>query len=686
MRPIARFTYVHAWRALAGAFVLLALAAVVAASVFDEVEPFDINDPDSEGVQAALAVAQASGSEAAPGVVLLVTGEGGPVTRAQLSGAARSLRSVPGIGAVAAPSTQRGELISEDRMSGLVLGYLERGAGRVEVGEVASAELSAEPGILVGGTAVAAFQVGDRSENDAREIELYAAPVLFLMLLIVFRTVVAALLPLLVAGFTIALTLAALRLLTELIAIDLFSLQVVTGLGVGLAIDYSLFALSRYREELARGRSYPRAHAAMLDSAGRTVAYSSITVATALIALVVFPQPFLSSTGIAGALTALFAGATALLVLPAALAILGPSVDTLPVRADPLNPKPSTRGNGSFWERLPRLVCRRPLIAILAGGLTVLAMASQSFGITLTTPDARELPSSDSARVVADRIGEFPGVAPTLLFAVVPEGASEGFDPAALETLAGVTSVSDPEPLGADSARIDIAASVDPLSDEGQELVAAARAELPFGSLLGGRAVELTDQRSSVGDHAPIAIVIVIVTALIILLVMTRSVVLPLLALALNIVTVAASLGLMKAMFANQWLAGLLGTDAQEQIDISVPVLAFAVIFGISTDYGIFLLARIREARPQAETEPDAIVAGVAATGRLITASAVLFATAVGAFAFSDLVIIKQFAVVIAIAVLLDATVIRGLLIPALLSLLGRWAWACPGWLQPRPR
>lgn len=670
MRALARLTYLRAEIVLFVAAAVLAGAAYLASGVFERVQPFDISDPDSEVVEASEAFEARAGRTAEPGVLLLVTTGG---TGTAPSRVAAELNAVPGIASVAQTGPGRA-LVSADGERSLVLGYLDPGAVRVDVGEAVVEQFGTTPGVLAGGTAVSAYQVGLRSENDTRELELYALPVLLLLLLVVFRTVVAATLPLVVAGFSILLTFAALRLLTEVIPIDLFALQTVTGLGVGLAIDYSLFILARYRQEAQPGESYAEAHVRVLMTAGRTVAFSSLTVAAALIALVAFPQPFLNSTGIAGALTAIFAGMTALFVLPAILALLGPSVNRFAIRADAAVAEPA-KGEG-FWRRLPRFVCKRRVPVLVAGAAIMLALSSQALGMELKTPDASELPREESARTVADSLSDFPSLRPTRLFAIVPaDGLDEGELGAAVKAIPGVASVGFPEPLDPGSALVLVSAEVDPLSTQGQDLVAAVRDGLPDGSLVGGRAAEQADQRAGIFDYAPLAIAIVLITNLVLLVAMTRSLLLPLIALLVNLLTVAASLGVLALAFTTEWGAALLGTDVQSGIDLSVPVIAFAVGFGLSTDYGIFLFARIREERARARSEEEAIIEGVAATGHLISASAALLTVAVGAFIFSDLVIVKQFAVAIAVAVLLDATVVRGLLIPATLRMLGRRIW-----------
>ena len=672
MSAIARTTYLRAWTVLIAALAVLAAAAALSLDIFDRVDPFDIADPASEEVRAGDAIEAETGRSAAPGVVLLVEPTG------DVTAATSALAGVDGIASVDGPETNPD--LSSAEGGSLVLGYVDPGANRVDVGRAAERATAGLEGVLAGGTAVAAHQVGERSEDDSRRIELLAAPLLFILLLIVFRTLIAAILPLLVAGVSILVTFAALRLLTSATQIDLFSLQVVTGIGVGLAVDYSLFVIARYREEIQAGESYQTAHLRTLQTAGRTVVFSALTVAAALAALTVFPQPFLRSTGIAGALTAISAGLTAVLALPAALALIGPSIDRFAIRRDPFGNRRSNRGG--LWRRLPAGACRLPVASILVGAALMLALGSQVLGAGLTTPDARELPAEASARLVAERtVEQFPEVSPTFLYAVVPtdgKGRRDANPVALARTLRKVPEVSAvlaPTGLGDGRLQLSITSDADPLSDAGQDLVDDIRDELPEGSLLGGRAAELTDQRASIADHAPEALVILLVTNLLLVAAMTRSLLLPLLAVGMNLLTVAGALGAMNALFTHEWTANLLGTDAQDAIDISVPVLAFAVAFGLSTDYGIFVLARIREARAAAGTEREAIVDGVSSSGRLISAAAVLLAVAVGAFVFSDLVFIKEFAVAVAIAVLLDATVVRGLLIPAFLRLLGRSAW-----------
>ena len=510
MGALAKFTYLRAGSVLVAALAVFAAACALSFDIFDRVDPFDISDPDSEVVQASRAFESVTGRTAEPGVVLLVDSSADDEAQDNAAAGARALRTVPGIAKVTMPGSNP-ILSSEGGEQSLVLGYLEEGAGRVEVGEAVEERFAGMPGVLAGGTAVAAHQVGVGAEDDTRRLELYAAPLLLLLLLFVFRGLIAAMLPLLVAAFSILLTFAVLRLITEVSAVDLFALQTVTGLGTGLAIDYSLFILARYREELRSGATYEEAQSTALRTAGRTVAFSALTVATALASLIAFPAPFLHSTGIAGALTALFAGLTALLVLPATLAMLGASVNRFSIRGE--QAVSSQEGTNGLWERLPGLVCRRPASTIVVAAFVMLALASQALGIDLKTPDAGELPRTASSRVVAESIGEFEEAFPTQLYALVPTGSfgEETFG-AEIAAVTGVTSVSKPKPLDVELETVFIAGEPDPLSDEGQTLVSAVGDRLPPDSLLGGRAAEQADQRSSIFDHAPLVIAIVLTT------------------------------------------------------------------------------------------------------------------------------------------------------------------------------
>jgi RND superfamily putative drug exporter len=402
-----------------------------------------------------------------------------------------------------------------------------------------------------------------------------------------------------------------------------------------------------------------------------------MTVAVSLIALCIFPQRFLYSIGIGGALVALSSAAVCLLFLPALLAMLGERVNALaPVRFQGV---PSERR----WFGIARFVLTHP-ISVAICTVAVMVVAGLPFlRVELTQANAKILPKDASARQVDDAIDTDFASDPADRIVVVASNARIAAD--ALRDLRGeqtVTATQGPFRLGNGAFRVDAQLGVDPFSDAALETVRNARSQdWAREALIGGASAELVDQRHSLGAHIPWALAFIIVSTALILFVMTGSAVLPLVALAMNTLTVSVAFGVLVLIFQDGRLEGFLGYTSQGALDTSMPILLFAVAFGLSTDYGVFLLQRIGEARRHHETEDGAIADGMVSSGRVITAAAILFAVAMGAFAFSELIYVKEVAVGAAVAVLVDATIVRAFLFPAVLGLLGKGAWWSPKWL-----
>ena len=686
--PVERLGhYAYMWR---GRVVLLAVAIAVAAaiggsSVFDAVEPFGFQDPDSESARATDALEDATGERALPDVVLVVepgrSAAGGLETASER--AAAELSTVPEVTRVVT-SDQDPQLLSEDGRAGLVLGYLDADVDDIAaVGQEVEQRLGNLPGVTSGGAAVTAHQLNETTEDDLRRIELFAAPLLFLLLLVVFRGLVAATLPLIVGALSIITTLVLLRGLTELLEIDVFVINIVTGLGLGLAIDYSLFVITRFRDRLADGAPTGAAVRKTVGSLGRMIAFSGLTVAAALASLCVFPQRFLYSIGVGGAIVALTSALVCLTVLPALLAMLGPRVNALAPRA--LQRTPS----GARWAGWARFVLRHPVSITIVIVATMVAAGLPFLRVELTRADAAVLPSESSAHrvdsILKKRFGADPSAQITVVVKSPEEERGQPFA-AALNELAatsGVEALSQPVPAGDRLTRVDAQLGVDPFSDRALDAVDVAR-DQHWGAptLVDGPPAELRDQRDSLADHLPTAIAIIVLSTVLLIFAMTRSLILPVLALLMNALTVSVAFGVLVFLFQDGRLEGVLDYTSQNALDTSMPILLFAVAFGLSTDYGLFLLQRISEERSRTSNEKRAIAAGVARSGRPITAAALLFAVAMGAFAFSNLIFIKEVAVGTAVAVLVDATLVRALLFPAVLSLLGSAAW----WPAPRPQ
>jgi len=681
---LARLTFRTRRSLLVGALVLVAAAGVFGGPVvgiLDSDDDFD--DPGTESVQTRKDLRAALGQSVTPDVVALLRTDA-PIDsregRARIEAVRRGLTD-PDVAQVSDP------VVSTDNRSAYVMAFVRSGAEADVTAVRLQERLEREDGVIVGGGELIQEQVGIQVSEDLARAEMLAFPLLFLVSLLVFRSLVAALLPLAVGMATILTTFAGMRLVNAVEPISNFALNLIIGLGLGLAIDYSLFVVSRFREEMARpGADTAQALRATMATAGRTVLFSSVTVAAALASLVVFPQRFLFSMGVGGALVAMVAAAISLTMLPALLAVLGPRVDALSLkRWKRAIAHDAARERSGFWYRLSQAVMRRPVAVALSTAVVLLAMGLPFTRVDFTSIDASVLPAERSARVVDDALGrDFPaGLSTPVTVAVTepPEAKAEVEAFAArLAALPGAADGVAPRVLSGDGLwRIDLASRGGELDDAAQDFVRAVRAApAPFEHRVGGFTAENVDREASLADHLPIALAVLAVTTLVILFAMTGSVVLPIKTLLMNVLSLSAAFGLLVLVFQDGRLEGLLDYTSQGALEATQPILLFALAFGLSTDYGVFLITRIKEARDAGASETEAVALGLERTGRIVTAAAILFMIAIGAFATSEVVFIKQLGLGTALAVLIDATIVRALLVPSLMRLLGRWNWWAP--------
>ncbi|HEV2774123.1 MAG TPA: MMPL family transporter, partial [Solirubrobacteraceae bacterium] len=571
--------------------------------------------------------------------------------------------------------------VSRDGRSSFVAVYLRSGADGEAAGARIERRLAGLRGVLVGGGAVAGPVVGDQVSEDLAKAEMLACPLLFLLTLVVFRGAVAALLPLFVGLLTIMMTFLGLRLFNEATALSIFALNLAIGLGLGLAIDYSLFVLSRYREEMEQHGPGREALTRTLRTAGRTVVFSSLTVAAAMLSLLVFPQRFLYSMAISGSLTALAAGLISLVALPAVLMLLGPRVDALAPKRWRRRHVSTERG---FWYRLSHGVMRRALLIAVATSAVLIAAGIPFTRIEFTGVDASVLPDSAVPKQVDTALRtEFPpGRASPLHVAVDAPRGSAGELRAYAQRLQGLESVAAVEPprfVGDDTWLVTVAPEGGALDQRALDLVRAVRAGPAPGDVrVAGESARFVDQRAGLADRLPLAIAVLAITTLLLLFVMTGSVVLPFKALLMNLLGISAAFGVLVLVFQDGRLEGLLDYTSQGALEITQPLVLLAIVFGLSTDYGVFLLTRIKEARDAGATNDEAVALGLQRTGRIVTAAALLLCVALGAFATSQIVFIKQLGVGAAAAVLIDAFIVRALLVPALMKLLGERNWWAP--------
>jgi RND superfamily putative drug exporter len=680
---LARLATRRRWTVLAVSAVIFVAAGAFGAGVAERLDPYAADDPDTESVRADDRLEKAG--YRATGAILLIEGVDveSPAGRARVEEIERRLGKERAVSEIASYySTGSRDFVSRDGDSTYLIARLSPTDDdvRQDAGARISERFEDTRGVTVGGSAVAQEQVNAQTEEDLRTAELYAFPLLFLLSLLFFRSLVAALLPLLVGALAIVSTFLMLTVASELTSVSIFALNLVTGLGLGLAIDYSLFMVSRYREEIARSGPGLEAMRRTMATAGRTVFFSSLTVAGALAALLIFPQRFLYSMGIGGSLVALIAAAIALLVLPAILALLGNRVNALAPpflrRRAQRDATPATLG---FWYRLSRVVMRFPGRIAAASAALLIALGIPFLGIEFTSVDAQVLPGSASARQVDNALREeFPPFrdTPIQLAVAGDRGDAEQVARRASE-IKGVASVNPPEELDGRVSVVEVASSTGPLTGHSQELVERLR-DLPGDVLVTGQTASFVDLQDSLVDHLPLVLAIVAAVTIVVLFLMTGSIVLPIKQLVMNLLGLSAVFGILVLVFQDGRFEDLLDYTSQGGLESTQPLLLFAVAFGLSTDYGVFLLSRIKEARDSGASDSEAVAIGLERTGRIVTAAAVLFSIAIGAFVTSQMIFIKELGFGTAIAVLIDATIIRALLVPSLMEMLGRWNWWAP--------
>jgi putative drug exporter of the RND superfamily len=686
---LATFQYVHGRRVVFAAIVAAAIAGAFGSGVATHMSPYGADDPATQSVQAAHRFEHAAGRQIDAGVVALVQpGEvRSSAAKARVGQVAAQLRAQPHVARVVSYyDAHDPAMVSRDGRSTYVLAYFKPVSDKAQedVAKQIETRFSGQRDVKLGGEAIANAQVNTQVGNDLARAELLAFPFIFLLSLLFFRSLVAALLPPLLGGLAIVATFFVLRVVASFADMSVFALNLVTGLGLGLAIDYSLFMVSRYREEAAAEGFGVAALRRTLQTSGRTIIFSSLTIAGAIASLAIFPQRFLYSMGIGGALVALLAASLAVIVLPALLTVLGPRVNALAprwlARAAERETRPDERG---AWYRLSGFVMRRPAPVVVASATLLIALGIPFVGVKFIDSDASVLPASASSRQVNDILNrQFPAnrTAPLEVVVGAPAGSPQVRALAArIRTLPDVSAVALAQPAGAGTSLLAVAPVNGPTTTPTRQLVKNVRAiDTPFYVGVAGQTASFVDLEHSLGSHLPAVLGVVIAVTLIVLFMLTGSVVLPVKAVLMNALNLSAVFGILVLIFQHGNLEGLLGYHNTGAIDATQPILLFAVAFGLSTDYGVFLLSRIKEARDAGAPNSEAVAIGLERTGRIVTAAALLFAVAIGAFATSKIAFIKELGIGNALAVLIDASILRALLVPSLMELLGSANWWAP--------
>jgi uncharacterized membrane protein YdfJ with MMPL/SSD domain len=686
---LATFLHAHGRRILLGVVICAVAASAFGLGVSSSLWPYSADDPASQSVKARHRFEAGAGRQIDAGVVALVSSGdvGTTAARHRVDQVAAALRAQPDVAQVQSFYTAHDQaMVSRDRRSTYVLAYFRPLSDKAlkDVAQHIEDHFAGWRDVKLGGAAVTNAQADTKVGKDLARAELLAFPFIFLLSLVFFRSLVAALLPPLLGGLAILVTFFVLRIVASFVDVSVFALNFTTGLGLGLAIDYSLFMVSRYREESAQRGFGAEALTRTLQTAGRTVLFSSLTIAAAVASLIVFPQSFLYSMGIAGAIVAVTAAALALTVLPAILTVLGPRVNALaPKRLQRAAEREARPAEHGFWYRLSHLVMRRPGAIAAASATLLIALGTPFLHVSFIQSDARVLPTSQSARQVDTALStQFAPNRTTPLEVVVgaPASSAEVQQVATqIKRLPGVSAIAPPQAAGPRNALIAVAPIHRSLTSQTQRLVHDVRAiKAPVYVGVTGETASFVDLEHSLGAHLPIVLAIVIVATLLVLFLFTGSVLLPVKAVLMNVLTLSAMYGILVLVFQDGHLQGLLSFHSEGALDATQPIFLFAVGFGLATDYGVFLLSRIKEAREAGAANAQAVAVGLERTGRIVTAAALLFAVAIGAFATSQIVFIKELGVGAALAVLIDASIIRALLVPALMRLLGSANWWAP--------
>jgi trehalose monomycolate/heme transporter len=541
----------------------------------------------------------------------------------------------------------------------------------------------------VGGAVPTYEAISKQVTSDIGRAEGFSMPVLLIVMLVIFGSLAAASLPLAIGGIAILGSFTALRLLTLATTVSIYSINITTILGLGLGIDYGLFLVSRFREELHRQGSVEDAVARTVATAGRTVAVSGITVATALAGLMLFPETFLRSMGYGGVATVLVDMLAALTVMPALLAVLGPRVNALRIRRAVQRPPAAEHAGG--WYRLASSVMRRPLVYAIPIVVVLLALGSPFLRVTWGGTDATVLPAGAPSRVVTEALNrDFPGNPTAPIESVVQFGGPVAGSSARLSELTGYVSrlghvpgVSGAQLTGVrgDVARVDMRYGPGPYSPQARAIVAQVRDVAPPAgarAYVGGQSAQLVDELSSLGQTLPWMGLVVALATFVLLFLAFGSVVLPVKAIVMNVLSLSAMYGVVVWIFQEGHLSGLLQFTPNGTIDPTMPILMFAIMFGLSMDYEVFLLSRIRERYDITGDTTEAVASGLQRTGGLITSLALLLVIVVGAFSASGITFIKLLGVGMIVALIVDATIVRVLLVPAVMRLLGGANWWAP--------
>lgn len=688
---------------LAAIFLFAAVAGFFGHDVEKHLAAAGFSDPSSQSEVAGQVLAKELGHSAEPGLVVLIRAKDGGTLDLGPSGSKEVHRL--------AEQLAKGEYVAkvvnpldapDPAATGLVVGDEKGVKSIVLTAYLSDPDVEDKGGIAdesvrklvksdkfdvgFGGYAPGFNEVNDQTREDLTKAELIAFPILGILLLLVFRSVVAMFIPLLVGGLSIIGTLLALRVMSSFVDTSLFALNIATALSLGLAVDYALLIISRHREEVAKHGYSETALRNTVTSAGRTALFSGLTVAGAMAALVLMPQRFLYSIGVAGGVVGILSASMAVLVVPALLAWLGPNVNKFSIRRGPAVSDASTG-----WLKVARFVMRRPVMIAVATTVALLSVAWPLAQTHLTGPSSQAVPPGAQAYGVTQYLNaHYPRAVMEGVSLTVTGDPSDADLEKLRASIAAVPHVDPKSPIPPFTHVGDVAyttAALDgpALSDTSQHAIDKIRA-LSVGKghelLVSGNTARFIDQKDSLASNAPLVVGLIVLLTVVLLFLLTGSVLLPLKTLLMNALTLSAVLGILVIVFEKGFGASLVDYPGPWSVEVTSMVFLFVVTFALATDYAVLVMARIKELRDSGLPNDEAVAQGVARTGRIISAAALMIAVVFAAFAVSPVFFMKQIAVGMALAVIIDATIVRALLVPSLMRLLGEANWWAPAPLR----
>jgi len=673
---------------LAGFIVTTIAAGVIGSLVFARLEGGGYSDPGSDSYKAADYLTETFKVKDPAIIFIIDAGKSvaDPAVAAEVAPIEAGLRSMPDVDKTLSYWSAGGakQLMSADGNSAYLFIY-GHDANPVLLSGLASDLQKKYDGkignlrIYVGGIATFNDAINKKISNDLKIAEAISIPLTFIFLLFVFGGLIASAMPVVVAVSAILGAFLILYLISLFTGVSIFALNLVTGMGMGLGIDYSLLMVNRFREELHSGKSVEEAVAQTVKTAGRTVFFSGITVMISLAALMFFPQMFLKSFGYAGVSVVAIAILGALIPLPAILALLGTKIDKFVVRKSSITPKQDGR-----WAHTARYVMKRPVSVVVLSLLILGTLASPIKDIVFSQADTRVLPASNKA-AIASQVGldKFPGEQANPIEIIIPNGTTNmvGVNSfvSNLANVSGVIAVGAPETAGTD-IRIAAVHSMGARSPAAEKMIKEIRSlNVAKGTLVGGVAADYADSQIGIAKKLPLALGWIAIGTLLLLFMFTGSIILPIKAVILNLLSLSATLGVLTWIFIGGNLNWLVGSFTNTgTIDTSMVILIAVVAFGLSMDYEVFLLSRIKEEHDSGHSNIESVALGLQKSARIITAAAVILAVVFAIFVTSGVTSIKTMGFGVAFAILLDATLVRALLVPALMRLFGERNWWAP--------